>query len=496
MLAQKLKAQTERTRLFFVLLQQQIRTFAATKWSNLGLQQNDMTQENNFTALAEKPIGALLRQYALPAIIAMLASSLYNIIDGIFIGQGVGGDAITGLALTFPIMALTAAFGAMVGMGGATLMSLRLGQQDYDSARRILGNVVLLNITLGLVLGATLLLLIDPILRSFGASDATLPYAREYMRILMYGNVFTHMYFGLNAQLRSTNRPKKAMYATFATVILNTFLNALFIFGFGWGIAGAAWATVLSQVLVLSWQIRLFSNPNDLIHLSKKALRPNFKIMREALVIGLPQFLVNACASLVSIVITRSMAEYGGDAAVGAFGISNRILMLTVFIVMGLNQGMQPIAGYNFGAKRYDRVITAVKYTTIAATIVMTFGFLMCEIFAEQLVSVFATDAPELMAEAARGLRIAVLMFPFVGMQIVSSVFFQSIGMPAKSILLSLTRQMIFFLPGVLILPQFFEHAVDGVWYAMPVSDLAATLLSAVLFIHQLRKLKLQTPSL
>lgn len=452
-----------------------------------------MTQAQNFTTLAEKPIGALLRQYALPAIIAMLASSLYNIIDGIFIGQGVGGDAIAGLALTFPIMALTAAFGAMVGIGGSTLMSLRLGQQDYESARRILGNVVLLNIILGLGLGALLLLFIDPILRSFGASDTTLPYAREYMRVLMYGNVFTHLYFGLNAQLRSTNRPKMAMYATFSTVVLNTLLNALFIFGFGWGIAGAAWATVLSQIIVLTWQLRLFSNPADLIHLSRKALRPNGKIMREALMIGLPQFLVNACASLVSIVITRSMAEYGGDTAVGAFGISNRMLMLTVFIVMGLNQGMQPIAGYNFGAKRYDRVITAVKYTTLAATIVTTFGCLMCQLFAEELVSLFAADAPALMAEAARGLRIAMLLFPFVGMQIVSSAFFQSIGMPGKSILLSLTRQMIFFLPGVLLLPQFFERAVDGVWYAMPVSDLAATIISAVLFILQLRKLKLQT---
>lgn len=451
-----------------------------------------MTQEEKFAALGKKPIGTLLLQYSLPAIIAMIASSLYNIVDGIFIGQGVGEAAITGLALTNPLMALTAAFGAMVGVGGATLMSMRLGQQDYSAARRILGNVVVLNIVMGLSLGGILQLFLKPILVLFGASSTTLPYAYDYMTILLYGNVFTHLYFGLNAQLRSTNRPHLAMYATFGSVAINAALDALFIFGFGWGIAGAAWATVIAQIIMLSWQIRLFSNSADLIHLSRSILRPRRALMREIILIGMPQFLVNACASLVTIFVTRSMAAYGGDAAVGAYGIVNRLLMLVVFIVIGLNQGMQPIAGYNYGAQHYRRLETTVKYTILAATIVTTAGFAASMLWAEHCVALFAKDAPRLIAVAADGLRIAILMFPLVGMQIVSSAFFQSIGKPGKSIFLSLTRQMLFLLPCLFVLPHLCSRPIQGVWYAMPLSDAAASLLSALLLIQQIRKLRQQ----
>ena len=449
-----------------------------------------MSSTEQYTVLGEKPVGALLLQYALPAIIAMMASSLYNIVDGIFIGQGVGADAITGLALTNPLMAISAAFGAMVGVGGATLMSVRLGQQDYESARKILGNVVLLNILCGLLFQVGVYLFLDPILRSFGASNATLPYAREFMHIILLGNIFTHLFYGLNAQLRSTNRPRLAMYSTFGSVFINAAFCALFIFGFGWGISGAALATVLAQVSMLCWQIYLFSNKKDPIHLSLDILRPHWRIMRESILIGLPQFLVNSCTALVGIIITRSMAEYGGDTAVGAYGIIARLLTLIVFIVIGLNQGMQPIAGYNFGAQKMDRVARVVQYTIIAATCVTTLGFVVSQLFATTCVSAFAKDAPQLVERAATGLRIAMIMFPFVGMQIVSTAFFQSIGQPGKSIFLSLTRQMIFLIPCLLILPHFFDDPELGVWFSMPIADLVATLLSGLLLYRQIRQFK------
>ncbi|MBQ2123274.1 MAG: polysaccharide biosynthesis C-terminal domain-containing protein, partial [Bacteroidaceae bacterium] len=316
-----------------------------------------MSQTKNFNELGEKPVGSLLMQYAIPAIIAMTASSLYHIIDGIFIGQGVGKEAIMGLALTGPLMSLTAAFGAMVGVGGSTLMSVKLGQKDYDTARTILGNVVTMNLVMGFSLGVILLWLLDPILRFFGASDITIGPARDFMTVILAGNVVTHLYLGLNALLRSTNRPRLAMYATFGTVALNCVFAPIFIFLFEWGIRGAALATILAQTVMLAWEIRLFMLPSEPIRLEKKRLPIRLSILKESLLIGAPNFLINLCACTVAIFVTRSMTAYGGDVAVGAFGIVNRLVIFVVMVVIGLNQGMQPIAGYNYGARQYGRIL-------------------------------------------------------------------------------------------------------------------------------------------
>ena len=452
-------------------------------------------QTDKFNELGEKPVGRLLLQYAVPAIIAMTAASLYNIIDGIFIGQGVGDKAIMGLALTAPIMSLTAAFGAMVGVGAATLMSIRLGQKDYASAGRILGNVILMNVAMGLLLGVVLQVFLDPILFFFGASQDTLPYAHDFMTVILTGNVVTHLYLGLNAMLRSTNRPKLAMYATFGSVGINALLAPLFIFVLGWGIRGAALATIVAQCCMLAWQLRLFSDKREFIHLRREILRPEPRIMRDSLTIGLPQFLINACSCLVAIIITRSMASYGGDVYVGAFGITNRLLMFVVFVVVGLNQGMQPIAGYNFGAGRYDRLERVIRLTILVASCFTGLGFLVGMFLAEPCVAIFAKDAPDLIHEAAHGLRIVVLFFPVVGMQIVSTAFFQSIGSPGKSIFLSLSRQLIFLVPALLLLPHLFDTPTDGVWYAMPLADALASLLSFTLLVQQIRKMRRTTAS-
>lgn len=450
---------------------------------------------NQFNVLAEKPVGALLMQYAIPAIVAMAASSVYNIIDGIFIGQGVGPEAIMGLALTGPMMSLTAAFGAMVGVGAATLMSVKLGQKDYTTAQKILGNVVIMNLTLGIVLGAILLCFINPILCFFGASDVTLPYAREFMSIILVGNVVTHMYLGLNAMLRSTNRPQKAMYATFGTVILNCVLAPIFIFVLNWGIRGAATATILAQLMMLMWQLRLFSNKSDLIHLSRKNIKLDLRLVRESLLVGLPQFLINLCACLVAAMMTRSLTTYGGDVAVGSFGICNRLILFIVMVVIGLNQGMQPIAGYNFGAKRYDRVLGVLKRALCFGTMITMMGFIIGIFFPTPFVTLFAKDSPELIKMASHALSCMVMMFPIVGIQIVSTAFFQSIGYAPKSIFLSLTRQLIFLVPAIFILPHVYSDPLEGLWHAAPVADGLASILAITLLTLQVKKFKkLSTP--
>lgn len=452
----------------------------------------EQSKTNQFNVLAEKPVGSLLMQYAIPAIVAMAASSVYNIIDGIFIGQDVGAEAIMGLALTGPLMSLTAAFGAMVGVGAATLMSVKLGQKDYGTAQKILGNVVIMNLTLGIVLGLLLLVFINPILRFFGASDVTLPYARNFMSIILVGNVVTHMYLGLNALLRSTNRPQKAMCATIGTVVLNCILAPIFIFVLGWGIRGAATATIMAQMIMLTWQLRLFSNKDELIHLSRSIIKLDVKIVKESLLVGLPQFLINLCACLVAAMMTRSLTTYGGDMAVGAFGICNRFILFIVMVVIGLNQGMQPIAGYNFGARRYDRVLGVLSKALIFGSVITLMGFVIGVFFPTPFVSVFAKDSPQLIKLSAHALSCMVMMFPIVGIQIVSTAFFQSIGYAPKSIFLSLTRQLIFLVPAIFILPHLYADPLEGLWHAAPVADGLASVLAITLLVLQVKKFKKQ----
>ena len=446
-----------------------------------------MTAQKTPTALGTESIGKLLMQYAVPAIIAMTASSLYNMVDSIFIGHGVGTMALSALALTFPLMNLGAAFGALVGVGAATLISVKLGQKDYDTAQRVLGNVFVLNILLGLAFTVIVFPFLNPILYFFGGSDATVEYARQFMEIILLGNVVTHLYLGLNAVLRASGHPKQAMYATIATVAINTILAPIFIFMFDWGIRGAAIATVSAQVIALLWQLKQFNNANELLHFRRGIFRLKRKIVFDSLAIGMSPFLMNLAACLIVILINQGLKKYGGDLAIGAFGIVNRLVFIVVMIVMGLNQGMQPIAGYNFGAKLYDRVNKVLKLTIIYATCVTTFGFLVGMLAPNLVVGIFTSDA-ELTELSATGLRITVMFFPIIGFQMVTSNFFQSIGMAGKAIFLSLTRQMLILLPCLLILPHFF--GVAGVWYSMPVSDLLASLIALVMLVYQFRKFK------
>ena len=451
------------------------------------LKEIGMTEQNTPLALGTERIGKLLMQYAIPAIIAMTASSLYNMVDSIFIGHGVGALAISGLALTFPLMNLAAAFGSLVGVGASTLISVKLGQKDYDTAQRVLGNVLVLNVIIGLLFTVVTLIFLDPILYFFGGSDATVGYARDYMVVILLGNIITHIYLGLNAVLRSAGHPQKAMYATIATVLVNTLLDPLFIYVFDWGIQGAAIATITAQVLALIWQFKLFSNKNELLHFHKGIYRLKKKIVYDSLAIGMSPFLMNLAACFIVILINQGLQKYGGDLAIGAFGIVNRLVFIVVMIVMGLNQGMQPIAGYNYGAQQYLRVRKVLIVTIVAATLVTTFGFLVGMLMPELAVSIFTTDE-ELIRLAAKGLRITVVFFPIIGFQMVASNFFQSIGMASKAIFLSISRQVLILIPCLLILPRYYGQF--GVWVSMPVSDITASLIAGSMLVWQMKKLK------
>ncbi len=430
--------------------------------------------------LGTKPIGRLLMQYAMPAIIAMTASSLYNMVDSIFIGQGVGPMAISGLALTFPFMNLGAAFGAAVGVGASTCISVKLGQKDYGIAQRILGNTVTLNVIVGLLFSIVSLLFLDDILYFFGASPRTIPYARDYMFIILLGNVFSHMYFGMNAVLRAAGKPRQAMYATMFTVVMNTLLDPLFIYVFDMGIQGAAFATILSQMMALTWQMKLFTDRRELLHLQRGTFGLDGRLVRNIIAIGMSPFLMNVCACIVVIFINKGLLAYGGDLAVGAYGIVNRVAFVFVMIVMGINQGMQPIAGYNYGAQRNDRLMRVLKLSMMAATAVTTTGFLIAEIFPRECARLFTSD-DQLLDMSAHGMRIVMFTFPIIGYQMVVTNFFQSIGRASVSIFLSLSRQMLFLLPMLIILPPIM--GADGVWLSMPVSDTVASVVTAIVMV-------------
>ena len=435
--------------------------------------------------LGTRPVGRLLVEYALPAIIAMTASSLYNMVDSIFIGQGVGALAISGLAVTFPFMNLSAAFGAAVGVGASSYISVKLGQKDYAKALRVFGNTVTLNVIIGILFSTISLLLLDPILYFFGASDQTISYAREYMIIILLGNVITHLYFGMNAVLRSASKPRDAMFIIIFTVVLNTLLDPLFIYTFDLGIAGAAYATILAQLLAFLWQLKLFSDKREILHLQRGIYKPSLRIIRNILAIGMSPFFMNACACIIVIFINRNLLTYGGDLAVGAYGIANRVAFIFVMVTMGVNQGMQPIAGYNYGAQKFDRLLRVLKLAMISATCVTTSGFLVAEFCPRLCVSLFTDDA-QLTSLSINGLRILMAAMPIVGYQMVITNFFQSIGMAKISIVLSLSRQLLLLLPLLILLPPCF--GIDGVWMSMPVSDTLSALLAFVVMSRYMKK--------
>ncbi len=442
------------------------------------------------TELGTKSIKALLRQYAVPGIIAMTASSLYNMVDSIFIGHipGSGPLAISGLAVTFPLMNISAALGTLVGVGAATMISVLLGQKNYEVAGKVLSNEVTLNTIVGLLFTVVTMIFMDPILLFFGASENTLPFARDYMMIIAAGNVITHLYFGLNSVIRSSGNPNLAMGLTLFTVISNAILDPVFIYILGMGIRGAAVATVLCQTLALAYTLWYFLDQKRFLHLNKKHIfRLDWRIAKDSLAIGMGPFLMNLASCIVVLFINNQLLKYGGDLAIGAYGIVNRISFLFAMVVVGFNHGMQPIAGYNYGARLYSRVREVYIRTAMWATIVVTVGFIVSEFFPGPAVSLFTND-PQLKSLATKGLRMMNIVFPIVGFQMVTTNLFQCLGMVSKSIFLSLTRQLLFLVPCVYFLPAALGSEI-GVWYSFPISDFLSSVLTAILAVGLLKKL-------
>ena len=437
--------------------------------------------------LGTKPVGRLLMQYALPAMVAMTASSLYNIIDRAFIGQVVGPEAIAGLGITFPLMNLSGAFGAAVGVGASTCISVKLGQKDYKMAEHLLGNTVTLNLIVGLLFMVVCFIFLNPILRFFGASDVTLPYAREFMEVILAGNMITHMYFGMNAVLRAAGKPRHAMYAVLFTVGMNIALVIAFVWWFRWGIRGAALATIVSQSMALCWQLWIFSNKKELLHLKRGIYKLKADLVRNIISIGISPFLMNATACIVVIFMNNQFVRYGGDMAVGAYSIANSIAMVFFMFVIGVNQGMQPIAGYNYGAMKYDRMMRVLWLAIAVATCILLVGWGLSMAFPRQIARIFTTDKT-LLDMAARGIKLNMLVFFVVAGQAVITNFFQCIGKVKVSIFLSLTRQLLLLIPMAYILPLFI--GLDGVWYSMAASDLGSALMTWPILFAFINKFK------
>ena len=443
------------------------------------------------TELGTASIRSLLLKYAMPGIIAMTAMSLYNMVDSIFIGHGVGAMALSGLTVAKPFMDICAAFGTLVGVGASSLVAIKLGEKDYRSANDVLANVILLNVLLGALVMVVGLFFLDPILYAFGASDTTIVYAREYMEIILLGNILTHIYYGLNSMLRSIGHPRISMYATILAVVINIILDPIFIFVLDMGVRGAALATIISQLVSVIIELIIFLNPKEVIYFHRGIWRLKRDITMRALGIGMAPFLMHMAACFVVIVLNNQLKRYGGDMAIATFGMTNRFMFFFAMIVMGIQQGMQPIVGYNYGANLYLRMLRAFKLSVYCATCVMGVLWLFGVIYPEGFIRLFTHDEL-LIAQSIIPARIMLCVMFAIGFPMITGNFYTSIGMAPKAIFLSLTRQVLFLIPLILCLPLLFSRlgldSIWGVWWALPISDSLSVITAAILVNHDIRK--------
>lgn len=449
--------------------------------NSVSMPQNNSTSP---TTLGTESISKLLVQYSVPAIIASVATSLYNIVDSMFIGHGVGPMAISGLAITFPLMNLVIAFCTLIAVGGATISSIFLGQKNLTRATDTVNNVMLLCLIHSVIFGGLTLLFLDDILRFFGATPETMPYAHEFMRVILYGTPISYIFIGLNNLMRATGYPKKAMISALLSVCVNVILAPIFIFSLEWGIKGAALATIVGQFVAFVWVLHHFLSKKSYVHLKKDNQWLSIPIIKRVYAIGLSPFLMNVCACIVVVFINKALLDYGasaGNLAVGAYGILNRTTMFFVMIVFGVTQGMQPILGFNYGAGQWERVQRTLKIGIWLGVGITTAGWAITELLPGTISSLFTVDKT-LIEIANRGFRIYFICYPVVGCQIVIQNFFQSVGKPKISIFLSLTRQLLFLIPFLIILPRYW--GVDGVWASMSASDIIAFFFAIVTLLY------------
>ncbi|GAA0078497.1 MATE family efflux transporter [Clostridium sp. CTA-5] len=444
---------------------------------------------NNQKRLGELGIGKLLLEFSIPAIIGMLVNTLYNIIDRIYIGHipEVGNLAITGVGITLPLMTIILAFGMLVGIGTATRISIKLGEHDKESAEHHLGNAFTLLLIISVLLTIIGLSFMEPLLNMFGASPNTIGYAVDYIRIIFIGTIFSLMSFGLNHSIRSDGSPKIAMFSMLIGAITNIILDPIFIFTFGLGVQGGAIATVISQIVSTIWILYYFTKGKSVLKIKKKYLKLNKSVVISIFLIGMSPFSMQIAQCAVQIVSNNSLQRYGGDAAIGAMTIINSLVLIFLMPIFGLNQGMQPIVGYNYGAKKYDRAKKALKYSALVATIIVTVGFLVVETVPELLISIFNRDS-EILTIGIPGMRIFLVMLPIIGAQIVTTNFFQSIGKVKVSMFLSLLRQVIILIPSLLIIPRIL--GLNGIWIAGCVSDFLSAIITLIVFLKFNREFK------
>ena len=442
---------------------------------------------NDPKMLGEKKISTLLWDFSVPAIVGMVVNALYNVIDSIFVGNGVGETALAAVTIVFPIMLVLMGFGMLVGIGATAQVSICIGQQKKERAEKILGNAISLLLLLYVVLTSITLVFLDPILVGLGADERVLPYAKDFTRIIIIGSVFMYMSFGLNNLIRAQGNPKTAMATMMIAAVLNTVLNPLFIFVFNMGISGSALATVLSQAVSAGWVFWFFFSERSFLKLHKKNLLLEKSIVLQIVSIGMSAFAMQIAASVVTVVFNHTLVIYGGELAVAAMGVIARVSMLILMPIFGISQGAQPIIGYNFGAKNFARVTEALKQATYAATAIAVVGFILIQIFDEWIVRLFNNN-PELIAIGASGLRIYMIMLPIIGFQIISTTYFQAVGKAKQSLFLSLSRQMVILIPMVLILPHFF--GLTGIWLAGPVADFIASILTAGFLVSEFKTLR------
>jgi len=438
--------------------------------------------------LGTAPIWRILLKYSLPAVVGTVVSAIYNIIDSIVIGHAIDDpNVVSGIAVTFPVMNLVTALGMLIGAGAATRVSIVLGQDDKRMAETILGNCVQLTLIIGLIYGGIFSIFIDPILKMFGASPNSLPYAREFMLWVLPGCVLQNLTFSYNNVMRASGYPSKAMYTNILGAGINAVLAPLFLFGFHWGIRGAAIATDIAMLITAFFVMGHFFNKKNTLHFVKGTFRLQWRVIRSVLYIGMAPFLINVAGSMINAIINNTLYSYGGDNAIAAVVVFNRFITIFVFIIIGICQGMQPIVGYNYGSGRHNRLFRTLWLASATAVVISTLGSVIGAVFPRQIASMFMQDEAQI-ACAINCLHFTTMMFWIVGFQIVSTNFFQALGMAGKAIFLSLTRQIIFMIPLLFILPPYI--GLNGVWIAFPVSDTAATIVTALLLFSQIRKIK------
>lgn len=443
--------------------------------------------EKSSKILASDKIGSLIIKLSVPATIGMIVQALYNVVDAIFVGRGIGTLGLAGITVVFPIQIFVMAVAQLIGIGSASIVSRSLGEKDFDKANSTLGNAIVLSLISGALISVFVLLFIDPILSAFGSSKTILPYARDYLSVIMYGTVFVTFGMALNSIVRAEGNAKTALYTMLLGAGFNMVLDPLFIFGFKMGIKGAAIATAISQIATFLWLLFYFLAGRSSLKLIVSKIRVSRRITNETISIGLSAFVRQVSASFIMVFINKTLAFYGGDMAITVYGLVNRLASFAIMPSFGVSQGFQPIAGYNYGAKRYDKTIQSIHYGVLFATITTTLGFLIILLFPTPLIRLFTSDV-NLINQTINPLRLVTLMFSFVGFMVITATLFQAIGKPVEALILSLARQVIFLIPLIFILPRYF--GLLGVWVSFPLADFLTFAVSFYFFFRELKALR------